>query len=60
MLRSADVRVNTVPLPEVLVATGGEATKLEARMNKRKARIAELESLETMTVRRHEELLNDA
>lgn len=57
--QSADAPVNFVPSSEVPAISGGETTPLVAAMNNAKARIAELKSTETMTVRPHEELLEE-
>lgn len=59
MLRSADVLVNYVPLSEVTITTGFEFNELAAELDKDKARIVERDSTETITIRRHEELLNE-
>lgn len=55
----AGVSVNTVPSPKLLVTTGGGTTKESAESHKAKTCIAELESVEAITVGRHEELLHD-
>lgn len=59
LLRSADVSVNNVPLSEGTVTTGGEFTEFAAELDKAKARIVKLEPVKTITVRRHEEVLDE-
>lgn len=46
-----------VPSSKVTVATDGYTTALASAWNMAKARIADLESAETVTVRRHKKLL---
>lgn len=55
----ADVSVNAVPSSKVLVYTGEDTTALVAKLDKAKERIAELESAETLKVRRHNEILEE-
>lgn len=52
LLWSAVVLVNTVPSSKVPVTTGGGSARFAAGLDKVKVRIAELESAETITVRR--------
>lgn len=59
MLRSANVSVNTVPSSTAPVNTEGNTTKFVAELDEAKSCIAELESVQTVSVRRHEGLLND-
>lgn len=59
LLRPADVSVNNVPSPEVPVALGVDTSELVAKLYKSKKSIAELEPVETITVHRHEELLDE-
>lgn len=59
LLRSADASVNTVLSEEVPVTTGTRTAELAAKLNKAKARIKELESIESITVRWHGELLDE-
>lgn len=56
-LRSADIPASTVPSQEVRVTAGGDSTGLVAELDRAQQRIVEIESSETLTVRRHEELL---
>lgn len=55
----ADVPVHAAPSSEFSATTGADATELAAEFEKAKPRIAELESVETIPVRRHEELLDE-
>lgn len=53
------IPVHAVPSSVDPATTGGENTALAAELDKAKARIAELESVEAITARRHEELLRE-
>lgn len=57
LLRSTDVPADLVPSWEVPVSTRGDAAELTAELEKTKTRAAELNSVETITVRRHRELM---
>lgn len=59
LLRPADVSVDTILSSEVPVTAGEDITGTAAELDKAKLRIAESESAETMTVRRHEALLDE-
>lgn len=59
MFRSADVPISTVPSSDVAVNTAGHAAELSTWLEKAKARITELESVETMTVHRYEKLMDE-
>lgn len=59
LLQSADVPDNTVLSSEIPVITGGNTIELATELNKAMARIAELESVEIITVRCHEILLEE-
>lgn len=54
----ADGPVNTVPPSEFPVTTEGSSTGLGTELDKAKPRIVELESVETITFRRHKDLPN--
>lgn len=49
-----------MPPSKVPDTTGGDITGFAAELNRAKARIAELKSVVTITVRRQEELLDEA
>lgn len=53
LLRSVDAFVNTVLSSEVAVTAGRYTTESAAELDMAKARFAELESLETITVHLH-------
>lgn len=55
--QSTDAGIFAVPSSEVMVITDENATALGAELNNAKARIAVLKTTETITVLRHEELL---
>lgn len=57
-LQSADASVDTVPLSEVPVTTGGDNSELAAELDKVKVHIEGLESAETITVRWHVDFLD--
>lgn len=57
-LRPADSALNTVPSSDAPVNSEEDTTEIAAELNIVKARIAELEYVENITVRRHEELFD--
>lgn len=59
LLRSVDVPVNTVSSLEVPVTTGWDATELVTELFIAKVRITELESVESINVCQHKEILNE-
>lgn len=59
-MHSADVPVEVVPSSEISVIMGGDADEISTELENCKAHIAELESVETVTVRRQEELMEKA
>lgn len=59
LLLSAGASGNTLPSSEVPVLAGGDPIGSAAELDKAKARIAELKSVEAITVRRHEGLLDE-
>lgn len=59
MLHSADFPVDIVLSSEVPVTAGENTTGLAADLDNVKAGLAELESVEAMTVRRHDELSDE-
>lgn len=59
LFRSSDVPVDLSPSSEVLLNFRGDATGLCTESKKPKARMAKLESVETMAFRRHEELTEE-
>lgn len=59
LLRSANVPVNTLLSSEVLVTTGGGTAVLAAALDEAKVCIVELKSVETITIRFREDLLDE-
>lgn len=59
LLQSADAGVHAVKLSEVPVSAIGDSSTLAAEFKKAKAPIVELESLDTITVRWHQEHLEE-
>lgn len=60
LLRSDDFSVNPVPSSKVPVTIEASATELAAVLNNDISRIAELGTIQNITVRRHKGLLDDA
>lgn len=58
-LQSEDVPVDIVQSSEVFCISVGDTTELAAELDNAKARIAKLGSVDTITVRPDEELLNE-
>lgn len=59
LLRSADISVHTAPSSKVLATTGLDTAELSTELDETTAHIAELESVETTTVLRQREPMDE-
>lgn len=59
MIHSTDVSVRALTTSEVFATTGGDTTALVTKLDNAHVRIAILEPVKIMNVRRHEELLEE-